>query len=124
MERLADWYPALVNPNVHGEVQHCANEVVFPLMTFPLLFLAYRAALVVVFRLPLWATLRQRTLVSDAQNALVLFPLAAILHVVGGGLLYYAYPYVVLISIAIQGIFDWRHTPSQPFTVCNGDPGT
>jgi hypothetical protein len=95
---------------------YCANEVVFPLMTFPLLLLAFRAALVIVFRIPLWVWLKKDKLVADAQLALTLFPLQGILHVVIGGLLYYSYHYITMLLCAIQATLDWsRYEHFQPW---------
>ena len=93
VERLADWYPALVNPRPSNTaVLHCANEVVFPLMTFALLFVAFRAFFLLSLRLPLWlygikpisSTAEAEKTLKTIQKALLLMPgMAAFVVILG-----------------------------------------
>ena len=84
----------------------CANEAAYPLLTWVLLFDALVAGFVICVRVPVSLS----GLISESAVAATFWPLYAIPahalgHVVVGGLLYYCYPYALV--LAGFGVITW-----------------
>jgi len=97
VDRLADFYTALHNP----PDAYCATEAAYPLYSAPLLFYGVSAILVLLVRLPVTA------LVHDEDHeiaflpiyiALYYFPVAALVWLIFGGLIYYSFPVIILLG--------------------------
>ncbi|KAJ4939237.1 hypothetical protein JOQ06_028693 [Pogonophryne albipinna] len=68
VQMLSDWYTMLYNPSPdYVNTLHCTQEAVYPLYTISI------------------------------YAALYFFPILTVLQAVGGGLLYYAFPYIILV---------------------------
>jgi len=96
--RLADWYTLLHNPRPNYSTSlHCTQEAVYPLYTTVFIFYSLSVLLMLLVR----PCLSSKFLPSRGRNAvyaaLYFFPLLALVHGVLGGLVYYSYPYIVII---------------------------
>ncbi|XP_049778192.1 JNK1/MAPK8-associated membrane protein [Schistocerca cancellata] len=102
-ENLSDWYTLLHNPNPdYAETLHCTQEAVYPLYTMVFIFYAMSVLLMLVFR----PWLARRFLPKDGKMsiyaALYFFPTLALIHAIFGGLIYYSFPYIVIILSVIS----------------------
>ncbi|XP_014217258.1 JNK1/MAPK8-associated membrane protein [Copidosoma floridanum] len=103
VRRLSDWYTLLHNPSPNYETTlHCTHEAVYPLYTMIFVFYAFAVTIMLVVR-PLIA---QKCLPKKGKfsiyAALYFFPILALLHAVGSGLIYYAFPYITIVLSAIS----------------------
>lgn len=97
-KHLSDWYTLLHNPSPnYGTTLHCTQEAVYPLYTMVFIFYALGILLILLIR-PLIA---KRFLPKQGKfsiyAALYFFPILVLLHAVGGGLIYYSFPYITII---------------------------
>jgi len=103
VNRLSDWYPVLHNPTPNYEEKlYCTHEVVFPL--FSIVFVFYTLNLLALLLVRPWLSMkvlpgRGR---SAVYAALYFLPIYTLLHTVCGGLIYYSYPYIILILSLIS----------------------
>jgi len=98
VSRLSDWYTLLHNPTPnYEETLHCTQEAVYPLYTTVFIFYAFSVLLMLILR----PGLSSKFLPGRGRNAvyaaLYFFPVLALIHGVLGGLVYYSYPYIVII---------------------------
>lgn len=103
VDRLSDWYPVLYNPTPNYEEKlYCTQEVVYPL--YSIVFIFYAACLLLLMLVRPWLTSkflpgRGRTAV---YAALYFLPIYTLLHAVLGGLIYYSFPYMIIILSLIS----------------------
>ncbi|KAK4311663.1 hypothetical protein Pmani_016861 [Petrolisthes manimaculis] len=103
VRKLADWYPLLHNPNPNYEgVLHCTQEAVYPL--YSMVFVFYTVCLVVmlVIRPALSSKLLPGRGKAAIYSALYFLPILIVIHAVGAGLIYYSFPYMVIILSVIS----------------------
>nr|XP_031833682.1 JNK1/MAPK8-associated membrane protein isoform X2 [Nomia melanderi] len=96
--KLSDWYTLLHNPSPNYEESlHCTQEAVYPLYTMVFIFYALGIAIMLLIR-PLIA---KKFLPVQGKfsiyAALYFYPILALLHAVGGGLIYYSFPHITII---------------------------
>lgn len=101
--RLSDWYTLLHNPSPNYETTlHCTQEAVYPLYTTVFIFYAFSVLLMLILR----PCLASKFLPGRGRNAiyaaLYFFPILALIHGVLGGLVYYSYPYIVIILSVVS----------------------
>ncbi|KAM9466245.1 JNK1/MAPK8-associated membrane protein [Clarias gariepinus] len=102
VEMLSDWYTMLYNPSPdYITTLHCTQEAVFPLYTMVLIYYAFCLVLMMLLR-PLLVKkiacgLGKTDRFKSIYAALYFFPILTVLQAVGGGLLYYAFPYIILV---------------------------
>lgn len=102
-QKLSDWYTLLHNPSPnYDKTLHCTQEAVYPLYT--MVFIFYALSVVLMLLLRPW--LVKHFLPSHGKMsiyaALYFFPTLALIHAVFGGLIYYSFPYVVIILSVIS----------------------
>lgn len=116
VKRLSDWYPMFYNPQVlYTETVHCTQEVVYPLLTSVCIYYAYLLILMIVLRPLVMQLLGFSKCWKDPIYAsLYTLPILVAVQAIGGGLIYYAYPYIsIIISIiAIAMHFIWTEVKS------------
>lgn len=116
VERLSDWYPMFYNPQVlYTETVHCTQEVVYPLLTAVCIYYAYLLIIMIVCRPLVMHLLGPSKFWRDPIYAsLYTLPILVAAQAIGGGLIYYAYPYIsIIISIvAIAIFFVWTDVKS------------
>lgn len=99
---LSDWYTMLYNPSPdYITTVHCTHEAVYPLYTIVFIYYAFCLVLMMLFR-PLLVKkiacgLGKSDRFKSIYAALYFFPILTVLQAVGGGLLYYAFPYIILV---------------------------
>ncbi|KAJ1372857.1 hypothetical protein KIN20_035143 [Parelaphostrongylus tenuis] len=110
---IKEWYPQLYNPIInHVKPLRCSYEVVFPLYSFPFVYLLFLLCTVLVFRTLLYTSILKRN--KDAKAfycALLALPKIAVIHALLAGVLYQSYPYIVMlwslcanaVHLAIEG---------------------
>ncbi|KAJ3608927.1 hypothetical protein NHX12_023455 [Muraenolepis orangiensis] len=102
VQMLSDWYTMLYNPSPdYITTMHCTQEAVYPLYTMVLIYYAFCLVLMMLLR-PLLVKkiacgLGKSDRLKSVYAALYFFPVLTVLQAVGGGLLYYAFPYIILV---------------------------
>ncbi|XP_053701119.1 JNK1/MAPK8-associated membrane protein [Synchiropus splendidus] len=102
VQMLSDWYTMLYNPSPdYVNTLHCTQEAVYPLYTIVLIYYALCLVLMMLLR-PLLVKkvacgLGKSDRFKSIYAALYFFPILTVLQAVGGGLLYYAFPYIILV---------------------------
>lgn len=100
MSQISDWYPYLHNPRPRSTYTlHCANEAAFPLVTWILTMLAINLILIFVLRWPVFEKAQIFTVSHRPMfTSLYAMPILAIVCMIFGGLIYYAFPYFFLFT--------------------------
>lgn len=98
VNRLSDWYPLLHNPTPNYETKlYCTQEVVYPL--YSIVFIFYALSLLFMLLVRPW--LSSRLLPGSGRNAvyaaLYFLPILSLVHAILGGLVYYSFPYMIII---------------------------
>ncbi|XP_042083192.1 JNK1/MAPK8-associated membrane protein [Haplochromis burtoni] len=102
VQMLSDWYTMLYNPSPdYVNTLHCTQEAVYPLYTIVLIYYAFCLILMMMLR-PLLVKkmacgLGKSDRFKSIYAALYFFPILTVLQAIGGGLLYYAFPYIILV---------------------------
>ncbi|XP_012709692.1 JNK1/MAPK8-associated membrane protein [Fundulus heteroclitus] len=102
VKMLSDWYTMLYNPSPdYVNTLHCTQEAVYPLYTIVLIYYAFCLVMMMLLR-PLLVKkiacgLGKTDRFRSIYAALYFFPIVTVLQAVGGGLLYYAFPYIILV---------------------------
>ncbi|MED6247804.1 hypothetical protein ATANTOWER_017390 [Ataeniobius toweri] len=102
VQMLSDWYTMLYNPSPdYVNTLHCTQEAVYPLYTIVLIYYAFCLVMMMLLR-PLLVKkiacgLGKTDRFRSIYAALYFFPIVTVLQAVGGGLLYYAFPYIILV---------------------------
>lgn len=95
---IKEWYPELYNPIInHIKPLRCSYEVVFPLYSFPFVYLLLLLCAILVFRSLLYVFILKRN--KDAKAfycALLAIPKIAVIHALLAGVLYQTYPYIAM----------------------------
>jgi len=99
--QLSDWYPIFYNPTTMA----CGSEVVYPLFTLVLLFYGFSVALTMLLRVPICFRYCEQDGKTSIYCSLYLFPVLTVLHVIMSGLIYYSFPYIILVSSLALTIF-------------------
>jgi len=99
VSRFSDWYTLVYNPNPNYESKlYCTHEAVYPL--YSIVFIFY--ALSLIFMILIRPFLSSKFLPGRGRNAiyaaLYFFPAFALAHGVLGGVIYYSYPYIIIIT--------------------------
>lgn len=103
VQMLSDWYTMLYNPSPdYITTVHCTQEAVYPLYTIVFVYYAFCLVLMLLLR-PLLVKkiqwhLHMPNQLESIYTALYFFPILTVLQAVAGGLLYYAFPYIVLVA--------------------------
>ncbi|XP_071971895.1 JNK1/MAPK8-associated membrane protein [Engystomops pustulosus] len=102
VEKLSDWYTMLYNPSPdYVNTVHCTQEAVYPLYTIVFIYYAFCLVLMMLLR-PLLIKkiacgLGKSDRFKSIYAALYFLPILTVIQAVGGGLLYYAFPYIILV---------------------------
>ncbi|KAG8228607.1 hypothetical protein J437_LFUL009312 [Ladona fulva] len=97
-EHLSDWYTLFHNPNPnYDETLHCTQEAVFPLYTMVFIFYALSVIIMLLMRPWLAGRFLPKHGKMSIYAALYFFPILALIQAVFGGLIYYSFPYIVII---------------------------
>ncbi|KAJ8928223.1 hypothetical protein NQ314_019287 [Rhamnusium bicolor] len=100
---ISDWYTLLHNPTPNYEKRiHCTQEAVYPLYT--IVFLFYGLSLVLMLLIRPWVCRKYlpRQSKMSIYAAMYFIPILVLIHALVGGLLYYSFPYLVVILSVIS----------------------
>ncbi|CAG0919692.1 unnamed protein product [Notodromas monacha] len=105
---LPDWYTVFFNPRINFEKTiYCTQEAVYPLYTMVILFYGLSLVMMLTIR-PIILTLK-KVPVHQGRNsvyiAMYFLPVLAFCHAAIGGLLYFSFPYIlILIALTANAI--------------------
>ncbi|KAI0223190.1 JNK1/MAPK8-associated membrane protein [Lamellibrachia satsuma] len=98
VKALSDWYTMFYNPSPdYVHTINCTQEAVYPLYTMVLIYYAFGIVAMMLFRPLLAAKFVPRRGTKSIYAALYMFPILAVVHATCAGLIYYAFPYIVLV---------------------------
>ncbi|KJH44999.1 putative adipose-regulatory protein [Dictyocaulus viviparus] len=110
---IKEWYPEFYNPIInHVKPMRCSYEIVFPLYSFPFIYLIFLLCAVLLFRSILYIFVLKRSKEAKAfYYALISIPKIAIVHAILAGVLYQSFPYIIMfcslcanaVHLAIEG---------------------
>ncbi|XP_011496481.1 PREDICTED: JNK1/MAPK8-associated membrane protein [Ceratosolen solmsi marchali] len=96
--KLSDWYTLLHNPSPNYKTTlHCTQEAVYPLYTMVFVFYAFAIVIMLIVRPFIAGKFLPKKGKFSIYAALYFFPILALLHAVGSGLIYYSFPYITII---------------------------
>lgn len=103
VSRLSDWYTLLHNPSPNYQATlYCTQEAVYPLFTMVFIFYSFSLISMLIIR----PFLASKFLPGKGRNAiyaaLYFFPIFALIHGVLGGVIYYSYPYIIILSSIVS----------------------
>ncbi|KAK9703201.1 JNK1/MAPK8-associated membrane protein [Popillia japonica] len=100
---LSDWYTLLHNPTPNYEQQiHCTQEAVYPLYTIVFVFHTLALFSMLFFRPWICKKYLPGQSKMSIYAAMYFIPILSITHALIGGLLYYSFPYLVVILSVIS----------------------
>lgn len=117
VRKLADWYPLLHNPNPNYEGKlHCTQEAVYPLYSMVFVFYTLCLMVMLIIRPVLSSKLMPNRGKSAIYSALYFLPALIVAHAIGAGLIYYSFPYMVIIMSVISNAahFAFQLDQSMP----------
>nr|CAG4648162.1 EOG090X0BGA [Moina brachiata]SVE93202.1 EOG090X0BGA [Moina brachiata] len=114
--RLADWYTVFHNPNPnYEEVLQCAQEAVYPL--YSLVFVHYGLCVLMLLLVRPWVHKIFHVVDHEASRpiyaALYLFPTLTLIHGLAAGLIYYAFPYIIILLSLMSHAFHFASRADQ-----------
>ncbi|XP_038073510.1 JNK1/MAPK8-associated membrane protein-like isoform X2 [Patiria miniata] len=99
VQTLSDWYTMLNNPTPdYTRTLHCTQEAVYPLYTVVFVIYTFELLLMMLFRPLLSVKLCKNQGRNSIYAALYFLPLLVLLHALCAGLIYYSFPYILIIS--------------------------
>ncbi|XP_013406162.1 JNK1/MAPK8-associated membrane protein [Lingula anatina] len=98
VERLSDWYTMLENPKIdYTTTIHCTQEAVYPLYTIVMIYYAFCLVFMMLFRPVISAKLVGGKGTKSIYAALYFIPSLVVIQAVLGGLMYYSFPYILVV---------------------------
>ncbi|XP_077999887.1 JNK1/MAPK8-associated membrane protein-like [Glandiceps talaboti] len=95
---LADWYTMLFNPSPgYTSTLHCTHEAAYPLYTVVFIYYAFMLVCMMLIRPFLAAKFCTSYGKASIYAALYFLPILTVTQAVAAGLLYYSFPYLVII---------------------------
>jgi len=112
VNRLSDWYPIFSNPPTY----HCASEAAYPLFSLILMFYAFAVALTIIVRIAICHRYCAKDGDRTVYFSLYLFPVLMLVHVIMSGLIYYSYPYLILVGTIVVDVAYFLRYNKEIFT--------
>lgn len=98
VQQLSDWYTMLYNPTPnYKDTLHCTQEIVYPLYTIVMIYYAFSLVLMMLFRPFIAYKFVEGRANGSIYAALYFLPILIISQAVFGGLIYYSFPYIILV---------------------------
>ncbi|XP_051172953.1 JNK1/MAPK8-associated membrane protein [Leptopilina boulardi] len=102
-QKLSDWYTLLHNPTPNYEkTLHCTQEAVYPLYTMVFIFYAFGILIMLLLRPLIARKFLPKQGKFSIYAALYFFPIFALFHAIGGGLIYHSFPYITIVLSALS----------------------
>ncbi|KRY71041.1 JNK1/MAPK8-associated membrane protein, partial [Trichinella pseudospiralis] len=123
VQKLQDWYPVFYNPVIdYTKTVHCTQEAVYPLYFLPFVYYLFSLlSLSIVHPIVICAFKLKKEGASGAiYAALYFYPVLIILHSVLCGLIYYAFPYIILFAaICLNAMHLALYETQTPICILN-----
>ncbi|XP_014242603.1 JNK1/MAPK8-associated membrane protein [Cimex lectularius] len=117
VKSLSDWYTLFHNPRPnYTELLHCTQEAVYPLHTMVFVFYGTSVLTMILLRPWLVKFFRLKTGGVTIYAALYFFPILAVFHAVFGGIIYYTFPYIVIVLSVISNAAHFAFKMDQSMT--------
>ncbi|KAL7301444.1 hypothetical protein TKK_0005884 [Trichogramma kaykai] len=117
-QKLSDWYTLMHNPSPNYEnTLHCTQEAVYPLYTIVFVFYAFAVFLMLLIRPFMAKKFLPAKGKYSVYAALYFFPILAMLHAVGSGLIYYSFPYITIILSVLSSATHFSYKLNQHMKV-------
>lgn len=117
VDRLEDWYSMLYNPSPNYTTTfHCTQEIVYPLYTIVMVYYALCLLFMMALRPLISIKFVDSLGTKSIYAALYFIPILIVLQAVFGGLLYYSYPYIMIISSLVTSAIHMAQGIQQGFT--------
>nr|AVK87135.1 JNK1/MAPK8-associated membrane protein-like [Anadara broughtonii] len=114
VKQLSDWYSMLYNPSPnYTDTIHCTREIVYPLYTISMVYYAFSLVLMMLIRPFLSYKFLDKKGTNSIYAALYFHPILIVLQAVFGGLLYYAFPYIVIVLSIVTNATHLASSPDQ-----------
>lgn len=95
---LSDWYTLFHNPSPNYEEKlHCTQEAVYPLYTMVFILYALGIVLMLLIRPLIVKKSFPKQGKCSIYCALYFYPILVLIHAIGGGFIYYSFPYITII---------------------------
>ncbi|KAF1751308.1 hypothetical protein GCK72_017862 [Caenorhabditis remanei] len=97
---IKEWYPACYNPRIgYTKTMRCTYEVVFPLYSITFIHHIILIAAILILRSTLYCVLLYKAYNGKPfYSAIVSVPLLAVIHSIFSGVIFYSFPYILLIG--------------------------
>lgn len=116
VEKLEDWYTMFYNPSPnYTTTLHCTQEIVFPLYTIIMVYYAFSLLLLMLLRPIISIYFVESKGTMSIYAALYFLPLLIVLQAVFGGLIYYTFPYIMIVLSLVSSAVHMSSTLSQEF---------
>lgn len=100
---LSDWYTLLHNPMPeYDKTLHCTQEAVYPLYTMVFVFYAFNLFIMMLIRPWLCNKYLPRQGKMSIYAAMYFIPVLSLIHALLAGLLYYSFPYLIVVLSIIS----------------------
>ncbi|KAL3874476.1 hypothetical protein ACJMK2_037490 [Sinanodonta woodiana] len=112
--KLEDWYTMLYNPSPnYTTTLYCTQEIVYPLYTMVMIYYAFSLLMLMLIRPLVSVNFVESRGTKSMYAALYFLPILIVLQAVFGGLLYYAFPYIVIVLSLITSAVKMVYSPDQ-----------
>ncbi|KAK3588859.1 hypothetical protein CHS0354_025836 [Potamilus streckersoni] len=112
--KLEDWYTMLYNPSPnYTTTLYCTQEIVYPLYTMVMIYYAFSLLMLMLMRPLISVKFVESRGTKSMYAALYFLPILIVLQAVFGGLLYYAFPYIVIVLSLITSAVKMVYSPDQ-----------
>lgn len=116
VKRLEDWYSMLYNPSPnYTTTLHCTQEIVFPLYTIVMIYYAFSLLLLICIRPIVSIKFVECKGTKSIYAALYFLPLLIVTQAVFAGLIYYSFPYIIIISSLVTSAIHMASCRQQGF---------
>ncbi|XP_041351436.1 JNK1/MAPK8-associated membrane protein-like [Gigantopelta aegis] len=98
VRHLSDWYTLLYNPSInYTTTLHCTQEMVYPLYSMVMIYYSLSLIFLLITRTFVSYKFVESRGTKSIYAALYFLPILIVVQAVFGGLLYYAFPYIILV---------------------------
>eukprot|EP01117_Protostelium_nocturnum_P003091 TRINITY_DN14032_c1_g1_i1.p1 TRINITY_DN14032_c1_g1~~TRINITY_DN14032_c1_g1_i1.p1 ORF type:complete len:323 (-),score=68.71 TRINITY_DN14032_c1_g1_i1:77-1045(-) len=108
---LADWYTLSHSPSNNS----CGSEAVYPMWTLVMVFYAFCALVPLIVRTVCILIVGDEKGYSSLYHPLYLYPFLVIAQAIIGGLIYFSFPYIVLVVMFVLQIACYNTLEERAF---------
>ncbi|XP_066262494.1 JNK1/MAPK8-associated membrane protein [Euwallacea similis] len=102
-QSLADWYTLLHNPRPNYEDKlYCTQEAVYPLYTLVFIFYVLNLSTMLLLRPWVCKKFLPKQGKMSIYAAMYFIPVLVLIHAIIGGLIYYSFPYLIVVVSVIS----------------------